>query len=53
MGSDDPKSRRREQTQKTLQEQEKHTVIIDQDGDVVMEEWTECIYCVSALGYDS
>lgn len=44
-----PKIHRREHTQKVLEEQEKHTVIIDQDGDVVMDEWTKCIYCVSEL----
>jgi len=44
---DIPQIQRREQTQKTLKEQEKHTFKIDQDGDITMTEWTECVYCLS------
>jgi hypothetical protein len=39
----------REHTQETLKEQERHTLKIDQDGDVIMDEWTNCVYCVSKL----
>ncbi len=42
-----PKVRRKEQTQKTLKGQEKHTFTIDPDGDIAMTEWTECLYCLS------
>ena len=41
-----PQIQRREQTQKTLKEQEKHTSTIDLDGDVAMTEWTDCLYCL-------
>ena len=48
--SDIRKLQRRERTQETLKEQERHTLKFDQDGDVVMDEWTNCVYCVSELG---
>jgi hypothetical protein len=38
-----------EHAQKILKQQERHSIKIDQDGDVVMDEWTKCVYCVSKL----
>ena len=45
-----PKMQRREHLQKDLKDQGTHSVRVDEDGDVVMEEWTKCGYCVSELG---
>jgi hypothetical protein len=38
-----------EHTQKISKEQQKHFVKIDQDGDVVMDKWTKCVFCVLEL----
>jgi hypothetical protein len=47
--SDNPKLQRRERTQENLKKQKRHTLKFDKDGDVVMDEWTNCVYCMTEL----
>ena len=46
MRVDTPRAQQKERTQRALEEQERHTIRIDHDGDVVMDEWTKCGFCL-------
>jgi hypothetical protein len=43
---DTPSAQQKERTQRALEEQERHTIRIDRDGDVIMDEWTKCGFCL-------
>ena len=46
MRCDTPSAQQKERTQRALEEQERHTIRIDHDGDVIMDEWTKCGFCL-------
>ena len=49
MRRDIPEIQQKKRVQNDLKNQGTHTVRIDKDGDIIMEEWTKCIYCVTEL----
>jgi hypothetical protein len=40
------RAQQKEHSERTLEGREAHTVRIDHDGDVVMDEWTKCAFCL-------
>ena len=49
MRRDIPEIQQKKRVQNDLKDQSRHTVRIDKDGNIIIEEWTKCRYCVTEL----